>query len=136
LSILNLHQRFLRGSRVRKYWTEGYLDQQGGGEKKTFLWENPEKEKEESILLFFLKFPYKKGENRSLRKLRKPGEREKKVVLRFSSTLLINSLALKSLDFVAPYEWMNKGGFLKNIAWVNVSFGEGWKHAINVLSAR
>jgi hypothetical protein len=69
---------------------------QGGGEKRNLFSEKTEKtrrkRKRKAFCSFFWNFPYKKWENFSLRKLRKPGEREKeKVVLLFSSTLVIAS---------------------------------------------
>jgi hypothetical protein len=65
---------------------------EGGGEKRKLFSEKTEKtrrkRKRKVFCSFFGNFPYKKGENFSLRKLRKPGEREKdKVVLLFSFTL-------------------------------------------------
>jgi hypothetical protein len=65
---------------------------QGGGEKRELFSEKTEKTRRKrkiKVFCSFLRnFPYKKGEKFSLRKLRKPGEREiEKVVLLFSSTL-------------------------------------------------
>jgi hypothetical protein len=67
------------------------LKSQGGGEKRKPFSEKTEKTRRKRNIKvfcsFFLNFPHKKGDNFSLRKLRKSGEREKeKVVLLFFST--------------------------------------------------